>query len=426
MNPFLIAVVIILVADYVLDVIVERLNVKHASPKIPDEFAGVYDAEKYASSQAYLRDNTRFDLLKSSIMLPLTLAFILVGGFGWLDEWCRSAGQPMVVTGLLFFGLLSLIGTLLGLPFSIYDTFVLEAKYGFNKTTPRTFLLDRLKGLLLSVVIGAPIGAMVLWFFAAMPQWGWLAAWGALSVVQLFLAWISPVVILPLFNKFTPLEAGKLRTAIESYASEQRVSVKGIFSIDGSRRSTKSNAYFTGFGKSKRIALFDTLIENHTVPELVGVLAHEVGHDRHGHIRKGIALSLVSSLLTLFLLQLFLTQPGLYAAFGVKYVAIGPHLPIYAGMAFFGFLYAPISMIIGILGSVLSRRWEYQADAFAAETTGESDSMIAALKKLSVDNLSNLTPHPLYVFLHYSHPPVLARIRALGVGRSGGDPQQNG
>lgn len=418
MNLFLIAVLIILVAEYVLDLIVERLNVQHASPEIPAEFTDVYDADKYAKSQAYLKENTRVDLLKSTIMLPVTLVFILVGGFGWIDRLCRGAGQPMIVTGLLFFGVLMLLGLIVGLPFDIHDTFVLEAKYGFNKTTPKTFVLDRLKGVLLSLLIGAPVGAMVLWFFAAMPQWGWLVAWGALGIVQIALAWIAPVVILPLFNTFTPLEEGALRDAIEAYAARQDVAVKGIFSIDGSRRSTKSNAYFTGFGKSKRIALFDTLIENHTVPELVGVLAHEVGHDRCGHVRKGIALSLVSSLLTLFLLQLFLTQPGLYAAFGVEYAPIGSQLPIYAGMAFFGFLYAPLSMVVGIVGSLLSRRWEFQADAFAKETTGGSAGMIAALKKLSVENLSNLTPHPLYVFLHYSHPPVLARIRALkGEGR---------
>ena len=299
-----------------------------------------------------------------------------------------------------------LLSQIVGLPFSIYSTFFIEEKYGFNKTTAKTFVADIFKGLLLAVLLGAPIFALVLWIFSVVAN-AWLWAWGALSVIQIFIMFIAPVVIFPLFNKFTPLEEGELRTSIENYAAEQNYTLSGIFKIDGSKRSTKSNAFFTGFGKTKRIALFDTLIDNHSTEELVGVLAHEIGHCQRGHVKKGIVISMASTLLMFFILSLFITKQGLYAAFGIE------GTPLYAGLVFFGFLYAPISMILGLLGNLLSRKHEFEADAYAAETTQAPGKMISALKKLSVDNLSNLTPHPLKVFLEYSHPPVLERIKAL-------------
>jgi STE24 endopeptidase len=339
-------------------------------------------------------------------MLPLTIAFILLGGFSWINQVAQATAGYMIVQGLVFGGILMLLSQFVSLPFSLYDTFVIEEKYGFNKTTPKTFVADLLKGLLLAVLLGAPIFALVLWIFSSVAN-AWLWAWGALSVIQLFILFIAPVAILPLFNKFTPLEEGELRSSIEKFAAAQKYTLSGIFKIDGSKRSTKSNAYFTGFGKTKRIALFDTLIENHSTEELVGVLAHEIGHCKRGHIKQGLVISLISSLLMFFILSLFISQPGLYAAFGVE------GTPLYAGLIFFGFLYAPISMILSLLGNILSRKHEFEADAFAAETTQAPAEMIAALKKLSVDNLSNLTPHPLKVFLEYSHPPVLERIKAL-------------
>lgn len=407
MNGYLIFILALLVFNWLLSLIVETLNVRNVSTEIPDEFTGIYDAEKYAKSQRYLKDNTRFRQLQAGIMLPLTIAFILFGGFRWVNGIATAAApDSMILQGLVFGGILILLSQLVGLPFSIYDTFVLEEKYGFNKTTPKTFALDILKGLLLTVLLGAPVFALVLWIFSAVPH-AWLWAWVALSVIQLFILFIAPVVILPLFNKFTPLEDGELKTKIEDFAAAQKYKLSGIFKIDGSRRSTKSNAYFTGFGKTKRIALFDTLMEKHTVPELIGVLAHEIGHCKRGHIKKSIVISLASSLLMFFILSLFISKQGLYAAFGIE------GTPLYAGLIFFSFLYAPINMILGIGNSILSRKHEFEADAFAAETTKEPVALIDALKKLSVDNLSNLTPHPLKVFLQYSHPPVLERIKAL-------------
>ncbi|MEN7972960.1 MAG: M48 family metallopeptidase, partial [Verrucomicrobiota bacterium] len=406
MNGYLIFILALLVFNWLLSLVVETLNVRNVSTQIPEEFHGIYDNEKYAQSQCYLKDNTRFGLIQEGIMLPLTIAVILFGGFSWVNNIAQATSEHMIVQGLVFGGILMLASQIIGLPFSIYSTFVIEEKYGFNKTTAKTFVIDLLKGLLLTVLIGAPIFALVLWIFSTVAH-AWLWAWGALGLIQLFIMFIAPVVILPLFNKFTPLEEGELRSAIEEFAAAQKYTLSGIFKIDGSKRSTKSNAFFTGFGKTKRIALFDTLIDNHSTDELVGVLAHEIGHCKRGHIKKGIVISLISSLLMFFILSLFITKGGLYSAFGID------GTPLYAGLIFFGFLFAPISMILGLLGNILSRKHEFEADAFASETTNAPGEMIGALKKLSVDNLSNLTPHPLKVFLEYSHPPVLERIKAL-------------
>ncbi|NCC50759.1 MAG: M48 family peptidase [Spartobacteria bacterium] len=413
MNVYLVFIIALLIFSYLLEVLVEVLNIRHIRTTIPEEFEGWFDEGKYAKSQRYLKDSTWFDILSSSIMLPLSLAFILLGGFRVFDDLARSAGGGMIVTGLLFAGLLMILAQGVSIPFSIYSTFVIEERYGFNKTTPKTFVLDIVKGLLLSIVIGAPVFAGVLWFFAHAGSGAWFYSWVAVAVIQLFLLYISPVVILPLFNKFTPLEEGELRDGIVAYADQEQFRLKGIFKIDGSRRSSKSNAYFTGLGRWKRIALFDTLIEKHSISELIAVLAHEVGHYRHGHIRKQILISLASSALMFYILSIFITRPGLYQAFGLEMTPIGGAPPIYAGMVFFGFLYAPISMVLGIITSFLSRKYEYEADAFAARTIPQREDMITALKKLSVDNLSNLSPHPLKVFLDYSHPPVLERIRAI-------------
>lgn len=406
MNAYLIFILALLVFNGLLSLIIESLNVTNLSTDIPEEFHGIYDAEKYSKSQRYLKDNTRFDQIQSAIMLPLTIAFILLGGFKYINNIAQSTSDHLILQGLIFTGILMMLSQIISLPFSIYSTFVIEEKYGFNKTTAKTFIVDMIKGLVLTALIGAPIFALVIWIFSTINM-AWLWAWGTLSVIQLFLMFIAPVVILPLFNKFTPLEDGELRTAIENYAKKQNYTLSGIFKIDGSKRSTKSNAYFTGFGKTKRIALFDTLIENHSTEELVGVLAHEIGHCKRGHIKKGIIISLASSLMMFFILSIFISKPDLYAAFGIE------GTPVYAGLIFFGFLYTPISMILGLLGNILSRKHEFEADAFAAETTKAPGKMVAALKQLSVDNLSNLTPHPLKVFMEYSHPPVLERIKAL-------------
>ncbi|MDD2237294.1 MAG: M48 family metallopeptidase [Kiritimatiellae bacterium] len=414
-NGYLIFVVAVLIAEYLIELLVDRLNLGHLSEMLPDEFAGVYEPEKYAQSQRYLKTNTRFELLRSSVMLALTLGFIFAGGFGWLNRVALATGWSMIPAGLLFTGMLVLLAQAVSLPFECWSTFVIEERFGFNKTTAKTFILDRIKGLALGVAIGGPILALVLWFFSRLGVVAWLYCWGALTLIQLVLMIVAPVFLLPLFNKFTPLEDGELKESIEAYARENRFTVRGLFKMDGSRRSTKSNAYFTGIGRWRRIALYDTLIERHTVKELVCVLAHEVGHYKLGHIWKQFAVGVLTSGAMLCILSLFLTQSSLYEAFGVAYVPVhgGTAYPIYAGMVFFSFLFSPINFFLSILGNYWSRRHEYQADDFSRRTTQQPEAMISALKKLSVENLSNLTPHPLKVFFSYSHPPVLARIRAL-------------
>jgi STE24 endopeptidase len=340
-------------------------------------------------------------------MLLLTLLFILTGGFNLLDEWVRSWGWGSVTTGLGYLGILTLALTVLGLPFSYYRTFVLEEKYGFNKTTHRTFVMDVLKGLVLSALLGLPVLALILWFFEATGTYSWIYCWGFVTVFQLVMSFLAPIVIMPLFNKFTPLEEGELKSEIEHYAQEYHFAMSGVFTMDGSKRSSKSNAFFTGFGKLRRIVLFDTLIEKHTVKELVAVLAHEMGHCQKKHILKSTLISIASSGITFWILAQFLNHPGLFEAFQMK------HLSIYASLIFFSMIYAPIELLLGVGGAILSRKHEFEADRYSVETYGEAQAMIDALKKLSVDNLSNLTPHPLKVFLEYSHPPVLERIRTI-------------
>lgn len=410
MNIYLIFVLAILIGFALFDAWIHWLNLKAIQPDIPAEFADVYDAEKYARSQEYLKDSTGFDIFSGLLKTAVLAVFILASGFAWIHRIAASASDGLLLQGLVFAGVLILLSTLFGLPFKIYDTFVLEEKYGFNKTTPKTFVTDMIKGLVLTAIIGAPLFAGIIWFFDVAGGHAWWISWGVVTAVQLLILYIAPVYILPLFNKFEPLEEGELRTAIEAYALEQGFHVQGLFKIDGSRRSTRANAYFTGFGRNRRIALFDTLIEKHSVEELVAILAHEVGHAKCKHIHKQLAAGILSTGLMFGLLSLFIRQPELYTAFGLP----GEEpLPIYAGLIFFGFLYTPVSSIIGILTQVLSRKFEYEADAFAAKTTGASAPLVDALKRLSVDNLSNLTPHPWLVFLEYSHPPVLQRIDAL-------------
>ena len=407
MNIYLVIILTILVGSYVLNLVVERLNIRHLKVNLPPEFAGYYDAHKYKQAQNYLKENTGFEIITKTIFLVITLTFILVGGFNIVDQWARNFHLGPILTGLIFAGVLLLTYLTLHLPFEAYDTFVIEEKYGFNKTTVKTFILDILKSWLLIVLIGGAAFSGILWFFGEAGNLAWLYCWMAITLFQIFLFFIAPVVIMPLFNKFIPLEEGELKKAIEGYAESQGFKMKGVFKMDGSKRSTKSNAFFTGFGKFKRIVLFDTLIEKHTVSELVSVLGHEIGHYRKKHILKFLVISTITTGLMFFILSLFINHPGLFSAFRMEETSI------YASLFFFGFLYIPINMIFSILTNVLSRKHEYEADAYVVSTYRQPEAMITALKKLSVDNLSNLTPHPLKVFLQYSHPPVLERIQAL-------------
>ncbi len=407
MNIYLIVILAILAGQYLISLYVESLNIGHAAPGLPEEFRGYYDEQKYRTSQQYLKDSTRFFLIKEAFFTAVVVFFILAGGFNLVDLYVRQYAGQEIVRGLFFAGILMLGSRILQIPFSAYRTFVIEEKYGFNRTTPRIFVADLFKGLILGALIGGIAFSAVLWFFIAAGAVAWVWCWIVLTVFELFLMFIAPVLIMPLFNKFTPLEEGFLRTSIEEYARQQDFKMQGVFTMDGSRRSSKSNAFFTGFGRFRRIALFDTLIAKHTVPELVSVLAHEMGHYKKKHILKMILMSVLTTGIMLFLLSLFINNGGLFAAFRME------HLSVYASLFFFGFLYAPLQMVFSLLGNYLSRRYEYQADAYAVATYKDPQAMITALKKLSVDNLSNLTPHPLKVFFDYSHPPVLERIKAI-------------
>ena len=337
----------------------------------------------------------------------ILLVFWFAKGFALLDAWVRALELGPIYSGLIYIGLLLLFKGLLSLPFSIYSTFVIEARFGFNKTTPATYVLDLLKGLLLAVLLGTPLLAAILAFFEYTGPHAWWYCWIGVTLYTLIVQFVAPAWIMPLFNKFTPLEEGELKSAILTYARGIEFPLENVFQMDGSRRSTKSNAFFTGFGRHKRIVLFDTLVQQHSVTELVAILAHEMGHYKKKHIRQSLFLGILQTGLMLFLLAQFITYQGLFDAFYML------HQSVYAGMLFFAMLYAPIDFFSGILMQLRSRRNETAADQFAAETTQDPESMVSALKKLSVHNLSNLTPHPFYVFLHYSHPPVLQRIQML-------------
>lgn len=407
MNIYVIIILTAIIIDFLLGVISNRLNLKSLSKTIPDEFQGVYDAETYAKSQDYTRVNTRFGFVSGSFDLVLLLVFWFAGGFNWLDQWARGFEYGVIGTGLLFIGALILAKMLLSMPFNIYSTFVIEERFGFNKTTVKTFISDIGKGLLLTVILGAPLLAGIIAFFEFGGPWAWLYAWLAVTAFSLIMQYIAPTWIMPLFNKFEPLEEGGLRHAIEEYAESVDFPLQGIYVMDGSKRSSKSNAFFTGFGKNKRIALFDTLIENHTTDELVAVLAHEIGHYKKKHIMKNMGISILHTGVMFALLSFFLQVPALFDAFYMD------QMSVYAGLLFFGLLYSPIETILGIGMQILSRKHEYEADEFAAKTVAQPEEMVNVLKKISKDNLSNLTPHPFYVFLNYSHPPVLQRIQAI-------------
>ncbi len=407
MNIFAVIILVSLLADFVLNLAGDYLNIKAMKPEIPEEFNEVYDGEAYRKSQAYTRETTRFGILTGIFNLAVLLIFWFAGGFNFLDHLVRDWGLSPIVTGLCYIGILMAARSILQLPFSIYSTFVIEERYGFNKTTPGTFLMDMIKGALLGAVIGLPLLAVILWFFYYAGPSAWLYGWLGVVAFILILQFIAPRWIMPLFNKFTPLEDGELKQAILKYARSVDFKVENIYVMDGSKRSSKSNAFFTGFGKHKRIALFDTLIKNHTVEELVAVLAHEIGHYKKKHIIKGMLISIVHTGVLFLLLSIFLHFKGLFDAFYMDQVSV------YAGLLFFGLLYSPIDLILSILMQMFSRKNEFEADAFAAKTIQEPGIMAQTLKKLSRDNLSNLTPHPFYAFLNYSHPPVLERIKAI-------------
>lgn len=399
-------IVILLSADFIFERILEYLNSTQWSDQLPAEVKEIYTEEEYKKQQAYQKENYRFTMVSSSFSFMLILIMVLLSGFAWVNQLAFSVTSSPVWAALIFFGILLLASDLLTTPFSVYDTFVIEEKFGFNKTTPATFVLDKLKGYLLGAVIGGGLLALIIYIYQLTTTSFWIYAWLIVSGLSVFMALFYSNLIVPLFNKQTPLPEGELKLAIETFATKVGFRLDNIYVIDGSKRSTKANAYFTGFGSKKRIVLYDTLINDMTTNELVAVLAHEIGHYKKHHVIWSLVLGIIQTGLTLFLFSLFVSSPLLSQALGVEQP--GFHI----GLVAFGILYSPISMVIGLAMNIFSRKNEYEADAFAAEYFSASE-LASALKKLSAKNLSNLRPHPLYVFFHYSHPTLLQRLEAL-------------
>ena len=409
-QTYYLIIIFALAVEYLLSTVSSILDMGNIVEEVPADFQDVYDREKYARSQSYLRDRTRFGIFSSTFSLLLILVVIHTGLFGVLDQFVRVQTIQPILAGLLFFGIIFIIQDIISLPFSIYSTFVIEEKFEFNRTTPKIFVIDKLKGYALTVILGSAVIVPILFFFERFGPRGWWIAWG---LVTLFMIAVQPLfvhVIAPLFNKFTPLEEGELRLAIEEYSKKVKFPIGRIDVMDGSKRSGHSNAYFSGLGKSRRIALFDTLLEKHTTEEILSVVAHEVGHYKQKHIIKGTALGILETGVMLFIFNLIMKDAALFAVFGVSDISV------YGGLVFFAMLYAPVNMITSLLTTAVSRKNEFEADAFSLETTENPQALVNMLKGLAANNLAHLTPHPLKVFLSYSHPPVKERIAAVAQG----------
>lgn len=408
MNPgtILYLLIGITLAAYLFNTALEYLNLKAERRDIPDDIAVFYNKQKYLRSLDYHRDKSKFGFLTHALGVIVALGMLASGGFGWIDTMLRSYVETPLVLALVFFAVLAVVSDVATLPFQWYETFVIEEKYGFNKMTPRTFVTDKLKGYLLSALLGGGLlSALIVLVERIGPTfWIWfgLLAAGFTLLMNMFYT----TLILPLFNKLTPLPDGELKSAIQGFAKKVKFPLDNIFVMDGSRRSKKANAFFSGIGRKKKIVLFDTLIDHHQTEELVAVLAHEVGHFKKKHIILSYMLSVAQIFFMLFVLSRMIFSPELSVALGGQQTAF--HLNLLA----FTILFTPISGMIGLLISLYSRRNEFEADAYARETYN-GEALAAALKRLSVDSLSNLYPHPAYVFFHYSHPPLLARLRAL-------------
>lgn len=399
-------IIAIIVINFIIDKILDALNAKHFNDELPDALKDVYDATEYKKSQNYKATKYKFSLITSLFSVVLTLGFLWFDGFAFVDTIARQYSNNPILTALIFFGIITIGSDILTTPFSYYSTFVIEEKFGFNKTTLKTFLLDKVKGWLMMAVVGGGILALIIWFYEVTGKHFWLYAWGLVAVFTLFMNMFYSKLIVPLFNKQAPLEAGDLRDKISAYAKTVGFKLDKIFVIDGSKRSTKANAYFSGFGSEKRVTLYDTLINDLDNEEIVAVLAHEVGHYKKKHIIFNLFASILLTGVTLYILSLFISNPALSQALGVTTPSF------HIGLIAFGLLYAPISEITGLIMNVFSRAFEYQADNYA-KNTYKAEPLITSLKKLSKNSLSNLTPHPAYVFMHYSHPTLLERIKNL-------------
>ena len=396
----------IITANFLLERFLEYLNNRSKKPTLPERLKGIYDENEYQKSIAYQRANGRFSMITSTFSFVLSFVLLSTGFFGWLDTTLRPDFDNLILHALVYFAILFVASDLLTLPFQLYSTFVIEEKFGFNRTTPKLFIADKLKGYLLSILIGGGIGYIFLYLVIEIGPDFWMYFWGVAALFTLLLSMFYTSLIVPVFNKLTPLEAGPLKEAIETYSRKVNFPLDNIFVIDGSKRSSKSNAFFSGLGRKKKIVLYDTLIENHSQEELVAVLAHEVGHYKKKHIISGYLLSVLQMGVTLYILSLLVFNEQLSYALGAAQISIPVNLIA------FGILYSPISTVIGLLMNIWSRKNEFEADAYATHTYNGS-ALQTALKKLSAKNLSNLLPHHWYVFFHYSHPPLLQRLEAI-------------
>ncbi len=399
-------ILFITIAGFVFDQWINYLNTTTLSNILPDALKGFYDEQTYSKQQDYERVNYKFGLISDILSFVTILAMLLFGGFAWVDEIITSFTGYAVLQAIFFFGILAFASDLMSLPFDIYHTFVIEERFGFNKTTPKTFIVDKLKGWLLGIVIGGGILALIVFIYEKSGSWFWVLAWISISVFTLFISYFYTTLLVPVFNKLSPLPAGELRDAIEHVASRAEFSLKDISIMDGSKRSTRGNAYFSGFGRKKSIVLFDTLINEHSVDELAAVLAHEIGHYKKKHVLKGLVSGVLQTGVLLFMLSLLLKSPMAALALGAAVPSF--HMSVLA----FGILYSPVSLLLGIMFHSISRKHEYEADRFAVGLS-KPGALQEALKRLSVKNLSNLTPHPWYVFIHYSHPALLQRLAAI-------------
>lgn len=408
MNPTTLfyTIISILILNFIFDKIIDSLNEKHFDDEIPDSLKDVYDEVAYKKSQEYKKTTAKFSNLVGFIKIILTLIFFIFDGFKHIDILARNYTNNSILVALIFFGIIMFISEIISIPFSYYNTFTIEEKFGFNKSSKKTFWLDKLKSLFMGVILGGGILSLFILFYEYTGKNFWIYAWGLVAVFSLFLNMFYAKLIVPLFNKQTPLENGELKTAIEKYAKKVGFTINNIFVIDGSKRSTKANAYFSGFGAQKRITLYDTLINDLNTDEIVAVLAHEVGHYKKKHIIFNLVSSIILTGITLFILSLFINSPILSKALGVSTPSF------HIGLIAFGILYSPISAITGLFMNYMSRKFEYQADNYA-KSTFNKNALITSLKKLSKNSLSNLTPHKLYVFMHYSHPTLLQRIKNL-------------
>lgn len=406
-NPWFIAALIGVIGVFHLEFMATMLNLARLGREIPATLADVFSEETRAKLTDYIRDSTRVSFTQDITMLGALVFFWWSGGFGWLQNWASAQGHGPVVTGVFVIAIFMLVQTWIGLPFEAWDTFGVEARYGFNKTTPGTFIQDHIKGLTLMAIIGLPVAGVLVWFFETQALAA-LYAWLFIAAFSIVMTWLSPRVIMPLFLKFQPLEEGELREAIFALARQLDFPVQEVSIVDGSRRSTKANAFFAGFGKTRRIALYDTLLNSHSKDEIVAILAHEIGHNKCRHVPVMMALHLGEMGLMLALLGWALKSPAFFAAFGVQGTPVG------MGLVLFGLIYKPLGLLTGLLGLAMSRKHEFEADAFAARAVGSHQPLTEGLKRLSRDHLVHPQPHPLTVWLHYSHPPLIERLAALG------------